>query len=414
MQPPGAASFERALYYERNGKPDAALAAYLQALEEAPDDLEIAYRTASALLRAGHLDEALSQLRRIVFVAPDHHQARASLGNCQYLLGDMTNAENNFRTVLDALPDNRNALYGLASILVDQGRDSQALAPAERLVGLMPDNADVRTLHARALSHDVQASAAIAAYRRALELDRGHLPAMLGLARLYLKRRRYDEAAVLAAQAASHAAKSIEPLQVLADARTLGGDYDGAQAALHQALSICTPDQQADLLLRLSTCLRKAGQPEAALVEAFQAYQLAPQDSGVLNALGTCLAGLKQGAMARAVLTAASSGSDLDEGLKARIARAAADAEQATAPDLPDAVSPDGSAPLARDADPEHAPDAPVEMQTEPAPDVAAEPAQDQAGAPDTPPWETEADLEAQLEAEAGYAEAADEQDPRS
>ncbi len=130
-------AFEEAVALENAGNLDRALVSYLKAQELSPDDTEIAYRTASALLQTGYLDEAQSQLRRIVFAEPDHLNARASLGNCQLLLGDMANARQNFADVLAQAPDNRNALYGLASVLLKEDKPEEASVPARRLVELL-------------------------------------------------------------------------------------------------------------------------------------------------------------------------------------------------------------------------------------------------------------------------------------
>lgn len=331
---PGEAAFERALYYERNGRSDAALAAYLQAMEEAPDNLEIAYRTATALLRAGHLDEAVSQLRRIVFVAPDNIPARANLGNCQYLQGDLANAEANFREVLDLDPDNRNALYGLASVLLEQ-EDAEATRLTEKLVALLPQSAPARTLLARAQSRDPQGAAAIASYRKALEIDPAHMPALLGLARLYMRRKRFGEAAVLASQAHGQDPKATAPLTILADARFANGDMDGAREAMQKALDQSGPEERASLLLQLSGILRKAGELNEALTAVHDAYLLAPSDPHVLNGFGACLASLKLGALARAVLTAASRGTPLEDRQQAEIARIADRLRQQSTRTLP-------------------------------------------------------------------------------
>ena len=94
-------AFEEGLALEKSGELDKALVSYLRAREMSPQDTEIAYRTAAALLQAGYLEEAQSQLRRIVFNEPESLDARASLGNCQLLIGDHENAAQNFQDVLE-------------------------------------------------------------------------------------------------------------------------------------------------------------------------------------------------------------------------------------------------------------------------------------------------------------------------
>ncbi|WP_417683872.1 tetratricopeptide repeat protein [Roseibium sp.] len=304
MLPEARQAFEHALECERRGDTAAALASYLDALDHAPDDLEIAFRTATTLLREGYLEEAASQLRRIVFVDPDHVPARANLGNCQLLSGDLENAEMNFRSVLEASPDNRNALFGLASVCLKQGKYDAAREPAERLMQLLPDNAPVLTLFAQACSRDPQSSRAAAAFRQALAIDPAYLPAITGLAELSIKRKKFDDAVRYSDTGLNLEPSNVELIRFKAIALEGLGRFAEARGVLEKALSFAPANIRGSVLVTLSALCRKMDEPKTALIHAEQAWSrdLASKDFG--NAVGACLKALGLANEARIVLTA--------------------------------------------------------------------------------------------------------------
>ncbi|ADZ70857.1 tetratricopeptide repeat protein [Polymorphum gilvum] len=280
--------------------------AYLDAHARAPEDVDAAYRAATALLRSGRLDEAAALLRKIVFARPDHLRARANLGNCQLLLGDLANAEASFRAVLDAMPDNHNALYGLATILIRQGRPEAALEAAQRLVGLLPDNAPALTLLADACAGDPRPGTAIAAYRAALRLDPVYQPALLGLARALLRRQRLDEAKELAERAVGIGSGSTAAYAMLGDVLAAQDALGPARDAYEAALDRDPADP--DVKVKLSTVARRAGDLKAALRHADDAWSERPDHRDAGNAVGAALAALGERTAARTVLTAVAAG----------------------------------------------------------------------------------------------------------
>ncbi len=319
IPPEAKHAFDLALECERQGDRAAALAHYLDALEHAPDDLEIAYRTATSLLREGFLDEAASQLRRIVFVDPDHVPARANLGNCQLLLNDLPNAEQNFRAVLEAAPTNHNALYGLATVCLKQGKPADALLPAETLLDLIPNSAPALTLYAQATSRDPQSSRAAASFRKALSIDPGYLPALTGLAELSIRRKKFHEALDYARSARQLAPTDPDTHRLIALAQEHLGDLFAAEHALETALA-CATGNRPDIRVALSGLKRRQGQNGAALVHADAAWQLEPGRRDAGNALGASLKALGQSNVAREVLTGTAQNKPLSDDLLDRIA----------------------------------------------------------------------------------------------
>ncbi|WP_297833795.1 tetratricopeptide repeat protein [uncultured Roseibium sp.] len=307
-------AFEEAVALENAGNLDRALVSYLKAQELSPDDTEIAYRTASALLQTGYLDEAQSQLRRIVFAEPDHLNARASLGNCQLLIGDTANARQNFADVLSQAPDNRNALYGLASVLLKEDKPEEASVPARRLVELLPDTPAVLSLFADTQARVDQKAAAIAAYRKALKADPDYGPALIGLSQTLLLRKRFDEVIELTIRASERAPADPLPLDLLSDALAGKGALEDAREAALAALKLSPRSIQTHV--RLSSIARKFGDHGAALKHALAAHDLDKSAKEPLNALGAALAALKYSNQARSVLTAMSRGDGLEPAIR--------------------------------------------------------------------------------------------------
>ncbi len=303
-------AFDEAVALEESGDLDKALVSYLKAQELSPQDTEIAYRTASALLQAGYLEEAQSQLRRIVFAEPEHMNARASLGNCQLLLNDLSNAKQNFLEVLDQKPENRNALFGLASILLKEGKAGEATEPAKRLVDLLPETPSVLTLFAETQAKSGQIAPAIAAFRKALKTDQAYVPALLGLSEILLQRKRFDEVVELTIRACNLSPADSKPLELLSDALAGKGALEDAQEAAEEALKL--NPRSLPVLVHLSVLSRKRGDQTSALKYALAAHDQNISAQEPLNALGAALASLKHTKQARSVLTGLAEGKKLD------------------------------------------------------------------------------------------------------
>ena len=278
----------------------------LENARRSQEEVEDAFAQATAAMRAGQLEEAAAQFRKILFTHPDHGRARANLGNCQFLLGDLVNAESSFRAVLTEVPENHNALYGLASILIQQGNLEDAQGFAGRLCSLMPDSAPAQTLLGDAASSDPRPGTAIAAYRAALRIDPAYAPALIGLSRLLLKRNRLDEARDLAERALAEDAQSVAAFVCLGDALAALGELSPAREAYDAALGLSPSDT--DIKVRLSLLARKSGDLKAALRHADDAWTERADDREAGNAIGAALAALGERMAAREVLTAMANG----------------------------------------------------------------------------------------------------------
>ncbi|MEP4767964.1 MAG: tetratricopeptide repeat protein [Roseibium sp.] len=302
--------FENAIALQGRGDVVTALSYFRKALELAPQDTEIAYGTASAMLQAGQLDEAQSQLRRIVFAEPGHLKARTSLANCQLLIEDFENAKTNFSEVLAQTPDNKNALYGLASVLLKENNPIEASVPATILRDKMPENAAVLTLFAETQAKTGQIAAAVAAYRKALKADTQHVPAMLGLAQTLLLRKQFSDVIDLTVKAAQLSPADPLPLEMLSLALEGLGELQDAREAGQEAVRLAP--NSSHLQTRMSVLSRKLEENAAAIKYALQAHDCDPDQLEPLKALGAALAAHKFPKEARTVLTDLSSSRSLD------------------------------------------------------------------------------------------------------
>jgi tetratricopeptide (TPR) repeat protein len=295
-------AFDEAVILENSGDLDMALVSYLKAQELSPQDTEIAYRTASALLQAGFLEEAQSQLRRIVFSEPDHLKARSSLGNCQLLMGDHANASLNFKEILEQEPNSRNALFGLATVKLKEGKAVEAETLSRKLLEHLPGSAAALSLFADSQAKTRQIAPAIATYRKALKIDQKYVPALLGLSETLLLGKRYDEVIRHTIRASQLTPKDPLPLELLSDALGGKGELEDAFEAAEAAFKLGSRSVVA--FVRLSVLSRKLGNYTSALKYALAAHDVDKNAHEPFNALGTALASLKHSKKARAVLTA--------------------------------------------------------------------------------------------------------------
>lgn len=303
-------AFDEAVALENSGDMNKALASYLKAQELSPQDTEIAYRTATALLQSGYLEEAQSQLRRIVFTEPDHQNARTSLGNCQFLMGDYVNASMNFREVLELDPTNRNALFGQASLFLRNNKHAEAEKLATRLLEQLPSSAAALSLLADCQFQTKQQASAIATYRKALKIDENYVPALLGMSEALLLGKRFEEVIRHTVKAGQLTPNDPRTFELLSDALAGTGELEDAYEAAETALKLGPANLPA--LVRLSVLSRKLGRYTSALRFGLAAHDTDQNAQEPFNALGAALASLKHSKKARDVLTAKNAGKELD------------------------------------------------------------------------------------------------------
>ena len=186
------------------GKPDAAAA---------PDSVEALLVVASGLQARGDPTAALAVFRRAVALAPDNVEALTGEGECSLALGAFDDARDSFETALAHEPQAVRALCGIGRLLREAGDAAGAVARLREAAETVA-HPDVYFELGLACNRLEDTAEALAAYRRALEIDPTHHGAQVNLGLVYLsqlgepQRARECFEAAVAAHPASVAAQA--------------------------------------------------------------------------------------------------------------------------------------------------------------------------------------------------------------
>jgi tetratricopeptide (TPR) repeat protein len=217
--------------FETDGRFDQATAAYQKALETDPGFAPARTALIHAKFVRGDLDGALVEAARVAADAPGNGEIQRLLGELYLRKQDYASAVAPLEKAVQLLPSSADAHYYLGRAYQSTGKTKEALAPYRRAVELAPSNTDYRTTYGLILGLNGQhaegvnelkkviaapgykntagftnlgwlyrnmeppkTDEAIAAYKRAVELDAKNAQAWLGLGWAYSYSKRYDEA----------------------------------------------------------------------------------------------------------------------------------------------------------------------------------------------------------------------------
>jgi len=127
-----------ALVYRCRGRRDQATALLLGLLEQHPNQPHVRLQTAEELRALGRLDEALSQVDTILSVQPDHLQARMQRASLLLERGDHVSALAIYESVLEDHPDHAPAHLGTAAALEVLGLNRDAISHLDRVLSENP------------------------------------------------------------------------------------------------------------------------------------------------------------------------------------------------------------------------------------------------------------------------------------
>ncbi len=124
--------------YRRVGRPQAALAERRRAADLQPDNAEYQYRAARDLLERRDAAAALVYLQRLAERIPDYRDVLFLEGSALDALGRWRDAEARYLEFLELRPNRAAARLSLASGLANEGRCSEAVGEAERVLEADP------------------------------------------------------------------------------------------------------------------------------------------------------------------------------------------------------------------------------------------------------------------------------------
>lgn len=118
----------------RQGHPRAALAAFLDALADLPDDPHTLYNVAVALIALGEKQPAEARLRESIAIDDNYRDPQYNLGLLLAERGDLGGAERHFRRASEIDPEDVEARVRHAAILTRLARPEEAVALLEDVV----------------------------------------------------------------------------------------------------------------------------------------------------------------------------------------------------------------------------------------------------------------------------------------
>jgi tetratricopeptide (TPR) repeat protein len=118
---------------------DEALAAYLLALEHAPDSFGTRLALANLHLRRNSLDDALAEFNALVGTDPGSVDANNGIAEVHRRRGDFKEAAEAAGRTLELSPDHPGALYIRGAALVRLGRSAEGREALDRYLRLMSD-----------------------------------------------------------------------------------------------------------------------------------------------------------------------------------------------------------------------------------------------------------------------------------
>ncbi|MEJ2218931.1 MAG: tetratricopeptide repeat protein, partial [Gemmatimonadota bacterium] len=231
-----------------------------------PTPVVVSYGGAEQVFRSGDYGQAADLFQAYAEQHPDNPWGPYMEGIAAWRAGDHERAEAALRKTLELAPDHRKGLLNLARVLLEEGKASDALEPAEGALALDSLSGESWRVLGNVRSELGKVDDAVAAYRMALGLDHRDAWTMNNLGLLMIREGRYEEALPPLARAAElrpdvarfqnnlgialertgHLAEAADAFKAALAVRT---DYDKAQVSLDrvQARADAAPSEPLDL-----------------------------------------------------------------------------------------------------------------------------------------------------------------------
>jgi len=163
------------------GKLDAAIESYRNALSMTPDYAEAHYNLALALQQQGNLDSAVESYRKALLIKPDFADAHNDLGNTLKDQGQLDLAIGSYRKALAIKPGFAEAYSNLANALKDQGQLDAAIECYRQALAIKPGYADAHNNLGIVFQQQGLFDAAVASCRQAIAIKPGYAEAYSNL-----------------------------------------------------------------------------------------------------------------------------------------------------------------------------------------------------------------------------------------
>jgi putative PEP-CTERM system TPR-repeat lipoprotein len=263
-----------------------ALNAAREGLSAIPNDPQLLQALGIAQLAAGERNQAVDTFKSLTAVQRDNPSVWVRLANVQLLLKDYPGAVESGRKALALKPDMPQALAVVTKAYFASGQIDTALAEARRLQKDQPKSALGYVIEAELLTALKKPNEAIAAYKKAMELQPTSTLAVRYYVALDAAGKATDATALAASWSKQHPDDPAVPL-FLAERSQARKNFPAAKSQYQHVLEI-DPDN-AVALNNLAWLLAEEKDPKA-LEFAERAHRVAPFNPNVLDTLGWTLA----------------------------------------------------------------------------------------------------------------------------
>lgn len=248
QESPAAAAFRDGAAAQQRGDLERAADAYRRAIEIDPRLAEAHANLGAVFARLGQYEEAVLSYQRALAISPGLTAARLNLGLAHYRAGKLGAASEAFLAIHTSDPSLLQARQLLGLVLVELGRDAEAIPHLEASAQAAPDEAAVLFALGRAYSRRADPRADAIAER--LSRTPGGQPLWHQLRGLVLQRGDRHQQALDAFQAAAALNASLPQLSVNVGVSRLAlGDREGARLAFADALARSDRDAAAHTYL---------------------------------------------------------------------------------------------------------------------------------------------------------------------
>jgi predicted TPR repeat methyltransferase len=247
-------------------------------------------------LNRGAHDEALRLANSGMTGDPRNPHLMMILSEAHRCRGEIHAAEDTLRRLLVVQPGNVEALANLGGLLVDAGRNEEAIPVLEKAVRLRPGFAEAENNLGTALTNQGRNEESLGHFQKALDANPASVDTLDNLANTLAALGRIDEALAAYLKSLEILPMRLAPLVRCGDLCYSAGRIDEALACYENALRL-KPDA-ADALAGLGIVSHDLGQLDRAHDCLVKACVAAPQRADIIIWLGSVLADMNRTAEA--------------------------------------------------------------------------------------------------------------------
>ena len=224
--------------------PAGAIPLFYKSLEINPDNIMSRLELATALADEGRTGEARQHIDHVLDVRPQDVVAHHRLGYVLAKEGRLEEAADQCRIALRLDPDSYEAHLNLGRILLATNQLDDSAEPLGEALRLAPKDPTANYYWAYLMQRRDRPHKAMEYYRRAVALDSEFVPALLGVASLFVadERGEWSDAneAIACAEKACEATehKDIDSLRILAGVYAVVGRFDKAADVARTAIEV--------------------------------------------------------------------------------------------------------------------------------------------------------------------------------